>query len=71
MAATATDRAPRERKPSTSAPISTLTGPVGPDFTRPKHRRTATGFGAADAKAIESSIPESQREAYVTAHPFH
>ncbi|KAK4948139.1 Non-essential glycogen phosphorylase [Elasticomyces elasticus] len=55
---------PRERKPSMGAPISTLTGPVGPGFTRPKHKRTATGFGAGDIKAVESSIPEHMREAW-------
>ncbi len=63
MAAAAVDRAPRERKPSMGAPISTLQGPVGPGFSRPKHKRTATGFGAADIRSIESSIPEHQREA--------
>ena len=56
----------RERKPSTSAPISELKGPVGPEFTRPKHKRTVTGFGAADIKSVEASIPEPQREAYVS-----
>jgi glycogen phosphorylase len=54
---------PRERKPSMGAPISTLATPVGPGFTRPKHKRTATGFGAQDIKAVESSIPEHMREA--------
>ncbi|KAK5048037.1 Non-essential glycogen phosphorylase [Exophiala bonariae] len=62
--AAATASSPRERKPSTSAPISTLQGPVGPGFTRPKHKRTATGFGASDIKAVESSIPEHMREAW-------
>jgi starch phosphorylase len=61
--AAAVASAPRERKPSTSAPISTLTGPVGPGFSRPKHKRTATGFGPGDIKAVESSIPEHMREA--------
>jgi glycogen phosphorylase len=37
---------------------------VGPGFTRPKHKRTATGFGAGDIKAVESSIPEHMREAW-------
>lgn len=55
----------RERRPSTSAPISELSGPVGPEFTRPKHKRTVTGFGAAEIKSVEASIPEPQREAYV------
>jgi len=61
--ASATASQPRERKPSMGAPISTLQGPVGPGFTRPKHKRTATGFGAQDIKSVESSIPESMREA--------
>ncbi|KAL2431797.1 Glycogen phosphorylase [Exophiala dermatitidis] len=56
--------APRERKLSTGAPISTLQGPVGPGFSRPKHKRTATGFAAQDIKAVESSIPEHMREAW-------
>ena len=40
MATAAVDKAPRERKMSTHAPISTMQGPVGPGFTRPKHKRT-------------------------------
>jgi hypothetical protein len=59
----------RERKPSMSAPLSDLQGPVGPGFSRPKHKRTVTGFGAADIKAVEASIPEPQRAAYVDAPP--
>lgn len=55
----------RERKPSTSAPLSDFQGPVGPDFTRPKFKRTATGFGATEIKAVEASIPEAQREAWI------
>ncbi|KAI4133876.1 MAG: hypothetical protein LQ347_001997 [Umbilicaria vellea] len=55
---------PRERKPSTSAPISELQGPVGPSFSRPKHKRTVTGFGAGEIKSVEASIPEGQREAW-------
>ncbi|KAI9760375.1 MAG: GPI inositol deacylase [Chaenotheca gracillima] len=61
MAATT---APRERKPSTSAPIGDLQGPVGPGFTRPKHKRTITGFGPQEIKSVENSIPEPQREAW-------
>jgi glycogen phosphorylase len=53
----------RERRPSTSAPISDLQGPIGPEFTRPKHKRTFTGFGKGEIKNIEASIPEPQREA--------
>jgi starch phosphorylase len=44
--------APRERRPSTGAPID-LQGPVGPGFTRPKHKRTFTGFGAGEIKSVE------------------
>ncbi|MCJ1301066.1 Non-essential glycogen phosphorylase [Hypocenomyce scalaris] len=54
----------RERKPSTSAPISELQGPVGPGFSRPKHKRTVTGFGPGEIKSVEASIPEGQREAW-------
>ncbi|KAJ8061821.1 hypothetical protein OCU04_009614 [Sclerotinia nivalis] len=55
----------RERRPSTGAPISELQGPVGPaGVTRPKHRRTFTGFGAGEIKNVEASIPEPQREAW-------
>lgn len=61
--AAATVAAPRERKPSMGAPISQLQGPVGPGFSRPKHKRTATGFGPGEIKAVENSIPEAQREA--------
>ena len=43
---------PRERRPSTGAPID-LQGPVGPGFTRPKHKRTFTGFGAGEIKSVE------------------
>ena len=59
MSATTT----RERKPSTSAPISDLKGPIGPEFSRPKHKRVFTGFGAGEIKNVEASIPEPQREA--------
>jgi hypothetical protein len=61
----------RERKPSMSAPLSDLQGPVGPGFSRPKHKRTVTGFGAADIKAVEASIPEPQRAAYVYVSRYH
>ncbi len=54
----------RERKPSTSAPISDFTSPVGPPgMTRPKHKRTVTGFGPGEIKKVEASVPEEQREA--------
>ncbi|KAK2807957.1 hypothetical protein FQN50_005199 [Emmonsiellopsis sp. PD_5] len=53
----------RERRQSVGAPISDLQGPVGPGFSRPKHKRTFTGLGAKDIKIAEASIPEPQREA--------
>lgn len=68
MAAVATQNPPRERKLSMGAPISSLMqAPVGPVFSRPKHKRTFTGFGAGDIKSVEASIPEPQREAYESA----
>lgn len=63
----------RERKPSSSAPVSDLKGPVGPEgMSRPKHKRTVTGYGAKDIKSVEASIPEPQRDAWRKheARPF-
>ena len=61
---TTTTATPRERKPSTSAPITDFQGPVGPEgISRPKHKRTVTGFGAQEIKSVEASIPEPQRAA--------
>lgn len=57
-----------ERRPSVGAPISDLQGPVGPGFSRPKHKRTFTGFGPKDIQSVEASIPEPQREASVSIH---
>lgn len=55
--ATPTPPPPRERRPSTGAPISDLRGPVGPPgFTRPKHKRTLTGFGAGEIKSVEGEL---------------
>ncbi|EDN04785.1 glycogen phosphorylase [Histoplasma mississippiense (nom. inval.)] len=54
----------RERRPSIGAPISDLQGPVGPGFSRPKHKRTFTGLLPQDIKKVEASIPEPQREAW-------
>ncbi|KMU77424.1 hypothetical protein CISG_06671 [Coccidioides immitis RMSCC 3703] len=56
--------APRERRSSMGAPISELQGPVGPGFSRPKHKRTFTGFGPRDIKKVVASIPEPQRQAW-------
>lgn len=53
----------RERKSSVGTPITDLQGPVGPGFSRPKHKRTFTGFGPAEIKSVEASIPEPLREA--------
>ncbi|KAK5112380.1 hypothetical protein LTR62_004343 [Meristemomyces frigidus] len=62
MAASTTST--RERQPSTSAPISEV-GHVGPSgMTRPKHKRTVTGFGPQEIKRVEASVPEAQREAW-------
>ncbi|KAF2265893.1 glycosyl transferase [Lojkania enalia] len=71
--ATATATSPaRERRPSTSAPLSDFKGPVGPSFTRPKHKRTVTGFGPGEIKSVEASIPEPRREAWkkIAPKPF-
>lgn len=44
----------RERRPSTGAPIVDIQGNVGPaGISRPKHKRTFTGFGAGDIKSVE------------------
>ncbi|KIN08446.1 glycosyltransferase family 35 protein [Oidiodendron maius Zn] len=56
---------PRQRRPSTGAPITDLQGPVGPPgLSRPKHKRTVTGLGAGEIKSVEASIPEPQRAAW-------
>jgi starch phosphorylase len=64
--------APRQRRPSTSAPVIDLQGPVGPGFSRPKHKRTVTGFGPSDIKTVEASIPPELRETWkkYSAKPF-
>ncbi|KAF7546409.1 hypothetical protein G7Z17_g8455 [Cylindrodendrum hubeiense] len=55
----------RRRRPSTSAPIVDIQGAVGPaGISRPKHTRTATGFGPSEITSVEASIPEPQREAW-------
>jgi hypothetical protein len=56
----------RSRRPSTSAPVAELSGPIGPaGVTRPKHKRTITGFGASDIKSVEAEIPDEQKSACV------
>lgn len=64
MATMANTSSPRERRPSTSAPITDIHDPVGPPgMTRLKHKRTVTGFGPQEIKSVEASIPEPQRAA--------
>lgn len=62
MATAKTNNPARERRPSMSAPLTDM-GPVGPGFSRPKHKRTVTGFGPGEIKSVEASIPEPQRAA--------
>ncbi|KAJ2988664.1 hypothetical protein NUW58_g3856 [Xylaria curta] len=55
----------RERRPSMTAPVIDIVGSVGPaGISRPKHKRTFTGFGPSEIKSVEASIPEPQREAW-------
>lgn len=37
-------------------------GGVREPHQRPKHKRTHTGFGVREIKAVEASIPEQLRE---------
>ncbi len=55
MASSSTDKIPhRERRPSVGAPIVDIQGSVGPaGISRPKHKRTLTGFGASEIKHVE------------------
>ncbi|KAB5577741.1 glycogen phosphorylase [Coniochaeta sp. 2T2.1] len=54
-----------ERRPSMGAPIVDIQGSVSPaGISRPKHKRTFTGFGATEIKSVEASIPEPQRVAW-------
>ncbi|KAI5866775.1 glycosyltransferase family 35 protein [Durotheca rogersii] len=60
----------RERRPSSAAPIVDIVGSVSPaGVSRPKHKRTYTGFGASDIKSVEAAIPEPQRDVW-TKHQF-
>lgn len=52
----------RQRRPSMGAPIVDIQGSVGPaGVSRPKHKRTATGFGAGDIKSVEGMPMSSCR----------
>ncbi|KAK3687258.1 glycosyl transferase [Podospora appendiculata] len=56
----------RQRRPSVGAPLADIQGSVVPaGISRPKHKRTFTGFGAGEIKSVEASIPEPQREAWL------
>ncbi|KAI1079202.1 glycosyltransferase family 35 protein [Whalleya microplaca] len=70
MSASSEQRLPaRERRPSTGAPIVDIVGSVSPaGISRPKHKRTFTGFGAGEIKSVEASIPEPQRDAWTKNH---
>lgn len=47
----------RERRPSVGAPLVDIQGAVGPaGISRPKHKRTFTGFGAGDIKSVEGKL---------------
>lgn len=47
----------RQRRPSTSAPIVDIQGAVGPaGISRPKHTRTATGFGPSEITSVEGTV---------------
>lgn len=54
------------------APITDIAA-IGPGFSRPKHKRTVTGFGPEEIKNVESAIPEQQRAAWRkhSARGFH
>lgn len=45
------------------APVTDIAS-IGPGFSRPKHKRTTTGFGAQEIKNVEAAIPEQQRAAW-------
>ena len=52
----------RERRPSMGAPLVDIQGSVGPSgMSRPKHKRTATGFGAQDIKSVEGMLRVQRR----------
>ena len=47
----------RERRPSTGAPIVDIQGNVRPaGVSRPKHKRTLTGFTTQEIKSVEGAF---------------
>ncbi|KEZ41262.1 Phosphorylase [Scedosporium apiospermum] len=55
----------RQRRPSVGVPLVDIQGSVGPaGISRPKHKRTFTGFTPQEIVSVEASIPEPQREAW-------
>lgn len=64
----ATERIPhRERRPSMGAPIVDIQGSVGPSgISRPKHKRTFTGFGPTEIKSVEGMSQASFRQFWLT-----
>ncbi|KAK4226182.1 family 35 putative glycosyltransferase [Podospora fimiseda] len=54
---TSTGLPTRERRPSMGAPLVDIQGSVGPaGISRPKHKRTHTGFGAGEIKSVEGLL---------------
>ena len=52
----------RERRPSMGAPIVDIRGSVGPaGISRPKHKRTYTGFGSQEIKHVEGMLLAQRR----------
>lgn len=66
MATETSQRIPlRERRPSMGAPIVDIHGSIGPaGVSRPKHKRTFTGFGAGEIKNVEGKT-SSELQSYL------
>lgn len=54
----------RQRTPSMGSSVADMKESADPGFSKPKHRRTATGLGPKEIKSVEAAIPEAQREAW-------